>query len=103
MNNLEFMRTRLMHEGGIRQEDRMIKSKWKTLDRAVLYSYQACDIAKIPYELTVLEKTDMRSSDGCIMWKCKCECGNITYVNSNSLKRGDIVSCGCLRSKGEQK
>lgn len=58
MNNLELMKTRLMHEGGIRQEDRMIKSKRRTLDRAVLYSYQACDIAKIPYELTVLENRE---------------------------------------------
>lgn len=54
-------------------------------------------------KLLVLEKTNSRSSDGCVMWKCQCDCGNITYVNSNSLKRGDISSCGCLRSKGEQK
>lgn len=54
-------------------------------------------------KLTVLEKTNKRSSDGCIIWKCQCECGNITYVNSNSLKSNSIVSCGCLRSKGEQK
>lgn len=53
--------------------------------------------------LLVLEETELRSSDGCIVWKCQCDCGNITYVNSNSLKREDIVSCGCLRSKGEQK
>lgn len=54
-------------------------------------------------KLTVLEKTNMRASDGCIIWKCKCDCGNITYANSNSLKKEDILSCGCLRSKGEQK
>lgn len=54
MNNLDLMRMRLMYEGGIRQEDRMIKSKRRTLDKAVLYSYQACDISEIPYELTTL-------------------------------------------------
>jgi hypothetical protein len=40
-------------------------------------------------KLTVIEKTDARASDGCIIWKCQCECGNITYTNTNSLKNGD--------------
>ena len=54
-------------------------------------------------KLTVLEATDERASDGCIMWKCKCDCGNIHFVNTNSLKNGDIQSCGCQRSRGEAK
>jgi hypothetical protein len=54
-------------------------------------------------KLLVVEKTDLRYGDGCIIWKCQCDCGNITYVNTNSLKREDIISCGCLRSKGEQR
>lgn len=54
-------------------------------------------------KLLVLEETLERASDGCIMWKCKCDCGNITYVNSNSLKIGNIISCGCVRSKGEKR
>ena len=54
-------------------------------------------------KLLVLEETQERASDGCIMWKCQCECGNIVYVNSNSLKSGAIISCGCVRSKGEKK
>ena len=53
--------------------------------------------------MTVLEATDERASDGCIMWKCKCDCGNIHFVNTNSLKNGDIQSCGCQRSRGEAK
>ena len=32
-----------------------------------------------------------------IFWKCKCECGNITYVNSENLKNSHIKSCGCSR------
>jgi hypothetical protein len=31
MNNLELMRKRLEYQGGIFQEDRMIKDKWRTL------------------------------------------------------------------------
>ena len=45
-------------------------------------------------KLTVIEKTDKRNS-GAIVWKCKCECGKITYVRSTSLKSGDVKSCGC--------
>ena len=37
------------------------------------------------------------------MWKCQCDCGNITYVNTHSLKAGVIQSCGCQRSRGESK
>lgn len=33
------------------------------------------------------------------MWKCKCDCGNIATVASNSLKRGLTKSCGCLSNE----
>lgn len=57
MNNLELMRKRLLYNGGISQESRMIEGKRKTLDKVLLYSYQACTISKIPYQLTtILEK-----------------------------------------------
>lgn len=41
------MRMRLEWQGGIHQEDRMIKDKWRTLQRALKYSYQACTIQKV--------------------------------------------------------
>ena len=28
-------------------------------------------------------------------WKCKCDCGNICYVNTSSLTNGTTTSCGC--------
>ena len=28
-------------------------------------------------------------------WKCKCECGNIVYVRTNSLIQNYTLSCGC--------
>lgn len=46
MNNLEMMKKRFEWQGGIRQEDRMIKDKWRTLQRALKYSYQACTVQK---------------------------------------------------------
>lgn len=44
MNALDIMRARL---GGKTQQDRMIKDKRRTLDRAVLYSYQGAQVQKI--------------------------------------------------------
>lgn len=35
-------------------------------------------------------------------WKCQCDCGNIIFVRTSSLKDGNTSSCGkCAHSKGE--
>ena len=53
--------------------------------------------------LTVIEKTDKRASNK-IIWKCKCECGNICEVRSDYLISHHTESCGCkVFSKGENK
>lgn len=36
-------------------------------------------------------------------WLCKCICGNITKATTRNLKSGNTTSCGCVKSKGEQK
>jgi len=46
--------------------------------------------------LTVLEATEKRSSNKCVIHKCKCDCGNIKEVSSSDLLRGIVKSCGCL-------
>ena len=48
--------------------------------------------------LTVLEYEGRKKSR--TMWKCQCECGKITYVDSNSLKTGNTKACGCHQSDG---
>ena len=53
-------------------------------------------------KLIVIDSTDI-SKNKSPVWKCKCECGNITYVTSNCLCKGDTKSCGCLKSYGEEK
>lgn len=52
--------------------------------------------------LVVLEDSGQRQ-DGMILWKCQCDCGNITYVAITSLNQGLTKSCGCLKSWGEEK
>lgn len=55
-------------------------------------------------KLRVKEKTDRRS-DGRVMWRCECACGNEVYVKSSDLTQGRKTHCGCdiVFSKGEQK
>lgn len=49
--------------------------------------------------LLVLEPTDKRANDRCIIWKCQCDCGNIVEVSSKSLKQNNTKSCGCLNTE----
>lgn len=52
--------------------------------------------------LVVQEKTEKRNN-GRIVWKCKCDCGNIAYVSTTYLNNGDTRSCGCLKRELDQK
>lgn len=52
-------------------------------------------IGKRFYRLTVIDKTDKRGTDGSIIWKCHCDCGNICEVSTNYLRNGEKKSCGC--------
>lgn len=49
-------------------------------------------------KLTVLEQCNYRSPDGEILWKCRCECGNIIDVRASNIQKQK--SCGqCSRRK----
>ena len=47
-------------------------------------------------KLTIICKTEKRDGDN-IVYKCKCDRGNITEVNSSKLKTGHTKSCGCYK------
>ena len=34
---------------------------------------------------------------GSIVWKCLCDCGNISFVKAKCLRDGHNKSCGCIR------
>lgn len=53
--------------------------------------------------LLVIEETNERSSIQTVIWKCKCDCGNITYVDTNRLTSGNTKSCGCLSVESYRK
>lgn len=48
-------------------------------------------------KLTALQPTSMK--DGSHMyWLCLCECGNTKEIASNHLQRGNVQSCGCIKT-----
>lgn len=42
-------------------------------------------------------------NNGSIIWKCKCDCGNICYVAEGNLSKLEIRSCGCLAKDSSSK
>lgn len=52
--------------------------------------------------LTAVEPVAKRKN-GMVMWRCRCECGNESTVQSGQLRNGDIKSCGCLRRENARK
>ena len=51
--------------------------------------------------LTVLEKTEKRQNKS-IVWKCRCECGNICETNASNLRSNKVKSCGCLKKETDK-
>ena len=55
-------------------------------------------------KLTALFPTENRKkSNGSVIWHCKCDCGNECNISINKLITNNTKSCGCLKSKGEEK
>lgn len=48
--------------------------------------------------LTVIEFAGL-DKDSRALWKCQCDCGNECVRSSKHLSRGEIKSCGCLKSE----
>lgn len=46
--------------------------------------------------LLVLEDSGQRKNRQ-VVWKCLCDCGNITYVVGQALRDNHTKSCGCLQ------
>lgn len=48
----------------------------------------------------VIEKTNARTTGGCVYWLCRCECGKTSIVTTNSLRTGKSTQCRSCASKG---
>lgn len=53
--------------------------------------------------LLVLEKIGFSENPRRVIWRCKCDCGNICEVTSNLLLDNKKRSCGCLRAENNRK
>lgn len=59
---------------------------------------------KVYGKLTVIEWDKSRSKEGNgTYWNCKCECGNTISVQKSNLIGGNVKSCGCMVSVGENR
>lgn len=45
--------------------------------------------------LVAIERVE-NAPNGQAVWKCQCDCGNITFVRRGNLMSGAVKSCGCL-------
>lgn len=52
--------------------------------------------------LVAIERTDKKKHSSSI-WKCRCDCGEESFVPINYLTTGDTKSCGCMKYKGSPK
>lgn len=68
-----------------------------------LHKYNIIDIQGQRFgKLIALEIIGSDNSNNTI-WKCQCDCGCIKNIPSNALRNGLTQSCGCLKSKNEEK
>ncbi len=51
-------------------------------------------------KLTVI--TEYGKSGKEILWKCKCDCGNLINIRGYDLKSGHTKSCGCIRRENSK-
>ena len=54
-------------------------------------------------QLTVLQDSGKRTSNGTVLWLCQCSCGNTKEVTTANLRRGSTKSCGCYRQQKASK
>lgn len=53
--------------------------------------------------LTALYPTSKRTSDGNVIWHCRCDCGNEIDVSYNWLVHTNLRSCGCQKKENDKK
>lgn len=57
------------------------------------------DISGNRYGRLVAISPHGEKSNGRTVWKCKCDCGNIAYIDVSLLRNGHTQSCGCYKQE----
>lgn len=48
--------------------------------------------------LVAIKPTNNITEEGSAIWECICDCGKISYPSNKYLQRGEVRSCGCLKT-----
>lgn len=67
------------------------------LAKEMLSKRRRQNIAGRRYGRLVAVEPVKRSDNRSMLWKCLCDCGNITIVSVQRLNSGNTKSCGCLQ------
>jgi hypothetical protein len=57
------------------------------------------DLSGKKYGRLIVLHREGKDNQGNVMWKCRCDCGEINSVRGYALKNGSATSCGCLASE----
>lgn len=49
--------------------------------------------------ITVNKRISNYQNTGKTYYECKCDCGNILFVNTTSIRKETTFSCGCVKKK----
>lgn len=61
------------------------------------------DITGNRYGRLVVLCANGHTSNGNLKWVCQCDCGKVCTVDGQRLRRGETLSCGCLRKEVSSK
>lgn len=61
------------------------------------YNSRVADLTGQKFGLLTVIKQSRERAKRVVKWECRCDCGAIKIVRSDSLKNGYTQSCGCLR------
>lgn len=53
--------------------------------------------------LVVIRVSGERTNSKRVIWECKCDCGEFSFVSHSNLRNGHVKSCGCLRKEVSSK
>ena len=51
--------------------------------------------------LTAIEPTEERGTNGGVVWRCQCDCGNESFQIASVLINGSVTSCGCKHREND--